>query len=91
MKIEGDTIIFRSDWDNFTRELEGHKTSTIRWFSLEEETEFFHHKENIKKIRIQSGKSDAVCFERILTDATNIGWILNMRLWIFSWKHKKEE
>ena len=90
MIIEGDTIIFRSDRGHFGKEAEGYKPNTVRWFNLEEEIEFLDHKDKIRKIRIKSGKSDDMYFERRLTDATNIGWVMNMRLWVFSWKHREE-
>ena len=98
MKIEGNTITFKSTPGNFSAEVTGNKCCTVRVLSYEEDSEMFAAFENEfrqgekKRIRIiMPGIIHDVCFERNVTNITRIGEILNHFIFEICWKHKEEE
>ena len=88
MKIEGNTIIFKSTPENFHKEKIGLKPYTARrislWSELKDFERFFHAwidkdsylQQEIKIINTVSGDD----FTRKITDITNFDG-----LWIFAW------
>ena len=94
MKIEGDTITFKSTSENFKKELMN-KTNTVRKFYVNssEYDEFLKHKSKLKWINIECGDGFMCrsildicpCFE--LYDYENDGYLMfkKMAVWVFSW------
>ena len=88
MKIEQDTIVFKSTNEFFQKEKDGRKPNTVRF--LDKNELFFALKlwncGTLKRIRIvldDAERSDS--FERELTDVTWAGGLLGKNLVIFSW------
>ena len=93
MKIEGNTIIFKSTLYNYYKEFIGHKPNTIREIIYPSEfkqfVDFMRELSLDSKIMIletkhneETGKS----FTRYLTDITPF-----KEYFIFSWKHEEEK
>lgn len=91
MRVEGNTIIFKSTVNNYFKEFMGIKPNTIRKIPSNEEAVFLEFKKNLNKdsmIQIFHVRSDGnisgYYFERHITDISNFeGWI-----WIISWRHE---
>ena len=100
MKIEDDTVVFKSEPYYFKEERDGLKPNTVRLLPYDENlqprlTGF------IKKIRIEcTVESDMEDFElfqnfapftRTLTSIEQIGELCGYYLFVFSWRHEEEE
>lgn len=89
MKIEGNTIIFKSTPENFYKEKEGIKPCTLRRITLWSEMKYFEMFYNRVKNRLVEDKTAKIIiscpekhdfFEAILTDISQFEG-----LWLFSW------
>ena len=92
MKIDGDTIFFKSTPDFFYREEEGKKPNTTQVISEKEWYELVEMdaKEEIRYIKVEHPQVPESNFTRELTDVCIVGDILGFYLVVFSWKHKVE-
>ena len=93
MKIEGDTVTFKSEPWVFYREEEGKKPNTERLMTTEE-LETFNQRdteEEITIIKIVHTQVPEAYFTRILTDVCVIGDLLGLQLVVFSWEHEGGE
>lgn len=93
MKIEGDTIIFKSEEHFFALEKSGKKPNTTRILSYKEYGFIEANKTQIKKIRILEvliKNTEQQSFERELTDISYLGAFLGHILVAFLWRHKEE-
>ena len=86
MKIEGDTIIFKSAPDFFQKEQKGIKPNTVRILSELEEEELYKAKDQLKTIRIISTETGDN-FERGITDITPAVLSKGCRVFVISWHH----
>ena len=93
MKIEGNTIIFKSTPENYYNEFCGFKSNTVRRICIPEEVkEFIIFKRNLNvnsKVHITTkfNSGDSAEFERYITDIT---WFEGYNddgsgVWIISW------
>ena len=87
MKIQGSTIIFKSDSENYFKEFHGLKPCTIRrislWSELKEFESFlnrYNSHDQLYHIKIINSSTHEE-FERIITDITEFEG-----LWVISWK-----
>jgi hypothetical protein len=88
MKIEGNTIIFKSAPEYYYKEFQGWKPNTIRRFSSIDELNKFNyfknHLTNNSKIRIEhTGNEKELNFTRYITDITQFEGYF-----IISWRHE---
>lgn len=89
MKVQGDTIIFKSDPVFYFKERDGIKPNTAREFINKDEEaevlEFFEKKKEIQYIQIHHSAYPLLCFKRRIRDISII-YLNNLsRLYIFSW------
>lgn len=100
MKIEGDTITFKSTLENFNKELMS-KTNTVRKFYVDsaEYDEFLKNKSKLENITIwRQGKYGEVSFTNELKDISKLpsdslydysqeGYLIfrKVEVWVFSW------
>ena len=103
MKIEGDTVIFKSELCHFKLERDGLKPNTERLLIFPEmtliKTDLENPKGIIKKIRMEcTADIDDEDFEpfedfepitRTLTSIEQIGELCGHYLFVFSWKHRE--
>lgn len=91
MRIENNTIIFKSTPENFYKEREGLKPCTIRRLSLWSEMQQFEHfymsylvklHDNIYHIKIINSITHEE-FTRTISDITEFEG-----LWVISWRHQ---
>jgi len=92
MKIEGDTIVFRSINPHFAKEKDGRRPNTVRILSDKETLNVLKlwNSHKLKKIRIELAdfkKSDS--FERELTDISLTGDSFGKIPVFFSWRHEE--
>lgn len=87
MKIEGDTVIFKSDLVFYQKEQKGTKPNTVRILSQSEEDQLYKVKDQLKTIRIISTETDD-SFERGITDISLAILASEIcRVFVFSWHH----
>jgi len=103
MKIEYDTVIFKSEPYYFKQERDGLKSNTVQLLTRKEMLQIkpirgMQAISRIRKIRIECIRRnvDDTCFEpftRVLTSIEQIGELLGHYLFVFSWRHEelKEE
>ncbi len=93
MKIEGNTVTFKSKPDFFYREEEGKKPNTERLMSIAEFEDFKQRdrEEEITQIKIAHTQVPEAHFTRSLTDVCVIGDLLGLLLVVFSWEHEQRE
>ena len=93
MKIEGNTVTFKSKPDFFYREAEGEKPHTERLMTEVEFEEFEQRdrEEEITQIKIVHTQVPESYFTRTLTDVCVIGDLLGLQLVVFSWEHGEGE
>lgn len=85
MKIEGDTIIFKSEIPFYLAESRGIKSYTIRLFNDKtEENTFLSNLSIISKIKIVCKQAEE---KYIIRDLTNVFFNIQTRIWIFAWRH----
>ena len=92
MKIQGDTIIFKSDDENYYKEKDGIKPNTVRFVYQKEEillmVNFYNEcKEEIKYIEIHNRTSPHLYFRRRIRDIT---WYGDRFVYIISWFHEED-
>lgn len=90
MEINGNTIVFKSDDENYFKEEAGIKPNTVRFAYLPKELEGladFHNtiKDELKYIEIHNRISPHLFFKRQIRDIT---WFGERLVWIFSWFHE---
>ena len=92
MKIERDTVIFKSAPEFFQKEQKGIKPNTVRILSQPEEEQLNKVKDQLKTIKIISTETGD-SFERGITDIS-LAILSNdsfceheCRLFVFSWHH----
>ena len=84
MKIEGDTIIFKTEGYFFDKERDGRKPNTIRIITSEEAWQL--QLKEPKRIRIiEPARGDF--FERDITDMSCVGHSCGKLQFVFSWRH----
>ncbi len=94
--IEGDTIIFNSDWNNYEDEENGKKPNTQRLLSradVEEVEIWWKTRSAPRKIEMHDnttrvGLLNPRIFKRTLTDVRSVGELLGKFMFVFSWSHK---
>jgi len=88
MKIEGDTVVFKSDIRFFAAEAKGEKPNTVRLVEEKEKDAIFElwMKGDPMKIKIVT-KLGVRGFTRDITHICEVGGILGKRLIIISWRH----
>ena len=93
MKIEGDTVTFKSKSEFFYREEEGRKPNTECLITTAEMDNFNQRdaEEGITKIKIVHTQCPESFFTRTLTDVCVIGDLLGLQLVAFSWQHELGE
>jgi len=92
MRIEGDTIIFKSVDTYFVKEKDGRKPNTVRILDEYESGIVYNrwYSGSLKKIRIELITSESPdSFERELTDITWCGSAFGRDYVIFSWRHEE--
>jgi len=93
MRIEGSTIIFKSDEWFYLKEKHGVKPNTVRVLNVDEYNKIM--KTGLKKIRIVHKQNPEEYFEREITDISDISPIVGACggkfIFIFSWKHEEGE
>jgi len=102
MKIEGNTITFKSWPHNYKLEKRGLKPATVRILTNDEEQAavhafsgnyylFRHINTPRPKIRIVVAGTEKAYFERELLSIEKVGEILNAEIWLFCWRHEEEK
>lgn len=91
MKIEGNTIIFKSDDDVYFKEEAGIKPNTVRFVwekhEIPEMVNFFKEIESeVKYIEIHNRRSPYLFFKRQIRDIT---YFEDRLVWIISWFHEE--
>lgn len=91
MKIDGNTIIFKSDDDVFFKEEAGIKPNTTRFVWEKHElpmiVNFYKEiQEEVKYIKIHNKRSPNLFFKRQIRD---IYWYEDRLVWIISWFHEE--
>ncbi len=86
MKIEGNTVIFRSTPSMYVKEESGVKPNTVRILDFCEVCTLLRTKGKIEYIRIEESGTER-SFTRELTDITDMGEILGKSIFVFSWRH----
>lgn len=88
MKIEGNTIYFKSEPEYFQKEIKGLKCNTVRWLNWDEYADLTKFTYLIdKKISISCNDRS---FIRKITDISKVGFVINLHLIVISWKHEEE-
>ncbi len=90
MRIEGNTVIFRSYPSMYEKEESGKKPNTVRILDSYEASQVFENWEKLKYIRImEEGRhTRSRSFTRELTDITEVGELLGKEVFVFSWRHE---
>ena len=86
MKIEGDTVLFKSAPEFFQKEQKGIKPNTVRILSQPEEEQLYKVKDQLKTIKTISTETGDN-FERGITDITPVVLSKECRVFAFSWHH----
>lgn len=86
MKINGETVEFKSKGSFFVKELTGQKPNTERLLSKSDQYDIL----SCKRIKIQMVENPKNFFERKITDITVCNEILGKYLVVISWKHEEE-
>ena len=86
MRIEGNTVIFRSEPSMYEKEERGVKPNTVRILDFCEVSQVIENWEELKYIRIEE-RGHNRSFTRKLTDITDIGELLGKNMFVFSWRH----
>jgi hypothetical protein len=86
MKIDGDTVIFKSASVFYQKEQKGIKPNTVRILSQPEEEQLYKAKDQLKTIRIISTETGD-SFERGITDITPAVLSNECRVFVISWHH----
>ena len=89
MKIECDTIVFKSYPDRWQREKSGDKPNTVRWLT-HEESDIVNDIDRITRIVLVNTLTNER-FTRIIHDRDFLGEVLGQWLWVFSWQHEEEK
>lgn len=102
MRIEGDTAIFKSEYEPFLFELFGEKPNTVRKIPSNELRDFLRWKDGETgdelKIRIELAnaklyKTGALppksAFTRHVTNVYEIGSVLGEPIFVISWSHEE--
>ncbi len=84
MKIDGDTIIFKSNRKEFDVEESGEKSNTVRILDGDE-LDKLKQSTTPKHIRIICANNPEQMFTRRLTNIMKIGELLGAKILIFSW------
>jgi hypothetical protein len=82
MKIDGNTVVFRSRREAFVVEASGDKSNTVRLLDADEIMEIDTPP---KRIRIVCADDPDRMFTRRLTNVMKIGEILGLGMFVFSW------
>lgn len=95
MKIDGNTITFKSIDDFYFKEKAGIKPNTVRfledWDEITEMENFEIDLENeVKYITIQNKISPHLNFKRQIRDISRIYTTPQMWVWIISWFHEED-
>ena len=93
MRIEDDTVVFKSVEGYFEKEKDGRKPNTVRILSEYEAGIIYNmwDAKRLSRIRIELRDQDKIdSFERELTDVTWAGSFLGYYIVVFSWRHKDE-
>lgn len=93
MRIENNTIFFKSESDFFRLEKMGKKSNTVRILGYEEYTKAVNVKAPINRIHITNKymrDTEPDSFERTLTDISHVGEVLGQIMMVFSWRHEEE-
>ncbi len=85
MRIEGNTVIFRSMPSMYEKEESGVKPNTVRILDDDEALPIMTMGDNLTHIRIEMWKGKG--FTRELTDISVAGRLLGKTIYIFSWRH----
>lgn len=98
MKIEGNKIIFISDFNNYQDEENGKKPNTARILNradAEEVEIWWQIKIHSREIEIHGTRTGLTLnetkiptFKRKLTDISDCGNLLGHHIFVFSWKHE---
>ena len=88
MKIEGNTVIFKSIPEFFEKEREGIKPNTERIMPDDDFYVLLFHSPKITHIRIINSEMHDRYFNRELTDISLISELLGVNLVVLSWKHE---
>ena len=96
MKIEGDTIVFKSYKQNYEPEERGEKCCTVRVIPDNEWQDvldfiyaFVTWQKGAIRIRITLANDSAYYFERQITHVQILGEILYSKLLLFCWRHEE--
>ena len=84
MKIDGDTIIFKSARKEFAVEQSGEKSNTVRVLHSDELDEL-KYSTTPTHIRIVCANNPDQMFTRRLTNIMKIGELLGGKIYVFSW------
>jgi len=94
MRIEGGTIIFKSEARMYEKEESGVKPNTVRILDDDEAIQIMSMGDDfgiggvgsmLTHIRIE--RWDHRSFTRELTDISVVGRLLGKSIWVFSWRH----
>jgi len=88
MRIEGNTVIFRSYPSMYEKEESGVKPNTVRILDFCEISQVIENWKELKYIRIEEVGHDR-SFTRELTDITEVGELLGKSVYVFSWRHEE--
>ncbi len=88
MKIQNNTVYFKSTSVNYWKEITGHKSNTIRLLTPDENEEFISWVEYNKYKYITICRSDDTTkeFTRAISDITKIGELLGNTIYVISWR-----
>ena len=85
MRIEGNTVIFRSTPSMYEVEENGKKPNTVRILDDDETLLVATIGKDLTRIRIERWGHRG--FTRELTDISKIGELLGKSVYVFSWRH----
>ena len=88
MRIEGNTVIFRSYPSMYEVEESGVKPNTVRILDFCETSQVIENWDKLTHIRIEEVGHDR-SFTRELTDITELGELLGKDVFVFSWRHEE--
>ena len=91
MKIDGDTIKFKSDHRFFGLENSGVKPNTIRILDVDDAIAVEEWKEKHSSGFIEISYGWEFSFKRELIWFERIGVLFGKEIWLFCWKNEKEE
>ncbi len=86
MRIEGNTVIFRSTPSMYEKEESGKKPNTVRILDDDEALPIMTMGEDLTCIRIE--RWDHHGFTRELIDISVVGRLLGKTICVFSWRHE---